>query len=253
MRKLFVMLFSSILVLSIIFANGSVEAKDTTPPKTLTVNKITTKTTSVTGKTEGKAKVEIKLGKISLGKATAINNGKFNVKIKAQKKGTKLTVIAKDKAGNAKKTTVTVYQAPIPFKSKETIEKDGVKFDVTLISSDLQPNKKLNVKVKATNVSEEAISYIGYDACDHGLHAAVYTEDKLGEVFEGGKSGSHILSCAQVIKNYSLDPGETIEVSETFIIPTKGFNNHFYVIVTFQKGLTADYPLEPIEVRIDIK
>ena len=247
------MLFSSILVLSMLFANETAEAKDTTPPKTLTVNKITTKTISVTGKTEGKARVEIRLGKKLLGKATAINNGKFKVKIKAQKKGTKLTVIVKDKAGNARKATVTVYQAPIPFKSTETIEKDGVRFDVTITSRDLQPEKKLNVKIKATNVSEEAISYIGRDACDPGLHVAVYTEDKLGEVYEGGKSGTNMLSCAQVIKNYSLDPGETIEVSETLITPTKGFNDQLYVIVTFQEGMDASYPLEPIKIRINIK
>ena len=66
MRKLFVMLFSCILVLSMVFANGSAEAKDTTPPKALS-KKITTKTTSVTGKTEGKAKVELRVGKKLLG------------------------------------------------------------------------------------------------------------------------------------------------------------------------------------------
>lgn len=109
------------------------------------------------------------------------------------------------------------------------------------------------MKVKATNVSEEAISYVGRDACDPGLHVAVYTEDQLGEVYEGGKSGTNMLSCAQVIKNYSLEPGETIEVSEAFITPTKGLNHYFYVIVTLQKGLNADDPFNPIKIRIDIK
>ena len=74
----------------------------------LTVNKVTSKTTTVTGKTEAKASVEVKLGSKSLGKATADSKGNYKVKIKAQKKGTKLTIIARDKAKNAKTVTTTV-------------------------------------------------------------------------------------------------------------------------------------------------
>ncbi|MFJ8264771.1 Ig-like domain-containing protein [Peribacillus asahii] len=85
-----------------------VDYEDTTPPKTLTVNKVTSKTTTVTGKTEAKAIVQVKLGSKVLGKATADSKGNFKVKIKAQKKGKKLTIIASDKAGNSKKVSVTV-------------------------------------------------------------------------------------------------------------------------------------------------
>ena len=109
MKKLFVLLFSSIFVLSMLLVSGAAEAKDTKPPKTLTVKRVTTETIFVKGKTEGKATVEVRVGKKLLGKATPINKGDFKVKIKAQKKGTKLTVIAKDKARNAKKAIVTVY------------------------------------------------------------------------------------------------------------------------------------------------
>ncbi|WP_051348564.1 Ig-like domain-containing protein [Peribacillus kribbensis] len=82
--------------------------KDKTPPRILTVNKVTTKSTSVTGKTEANASVEVKVGTKSLGKAAADSKGNYIVKMKSQKKNVKLTVIAKDKAGNSRTVTTTV-------------------------------------------------------------------------------------------------------------------------------------------------
>ncbi|WP_409290632.1 Ig-like domain-containing protein [Peribacillus sp. SCS-37] len=82
--------------------------KDKTPPKILTVNKVTTKSTSVTGKTEANASVEVKVGTKSLGKAAADSKGNYKIKMKSQKKNVKLTVIAKDKAGNSRSVTTTV-------------------------------------------------------------------------------------------------------------------------------------------------
>ena len=104
---------TSIVVYAVDLAGNKSKSKtvkviDKTAPKTLTVNKVTNKTTSVTGKTEAKASVEVKLGSKSLGKATADSKGNYKVKIKVQKKGTKLTVIARDKAKNAKTVTTTV-------------------------------------------------------------------------------------------------------------------------------------------------
>lgn len=75
---------------------------DKTPPATLTVDKLTSKSKSVSGKTEANAAVVVKSGKNQLGKATADKKGNFKVTIKAQKKGTKLTIIAIDKAKNQK-------------------------------------------------------------------------------------------------------------------------------------------------------
>lgn len=83
------------------------EMLDMTPPE-ITVNKITSKSKSVTGKTEVNASIKVKLGSKVLGKSTADNKGNFKVKIKAQKKGTKLTIVASDKAENIKTVTVTV-------------------------------------------------------------------------------------------------------------------------------------------------
>ncbi|MFJ7849104.1 Ig-like domain-containing protein [Peribacillus sp. NPDC097224] len=82
--------------------------KDVTAPKTLTVSAVTSSSKSVSGKTEAKATVQVKVGSKVLGKATADKNGKYKVTMKKQKKKTKLSVVATDKAGNAKTVKVTV-------------------------------------------------------------------------------------------------------------------------------------------------
>jgi len=77
-----------------------VKMPDFAPPKTPTVKKVTQKTTSITGKTEASATIFIYNGNKLLGKAVANSKGDYKVKIKAQKKGTTLKVVAQDKAGN---------------------------------------------------------------------------------------------------------------------------------------------------------
>ncbi|NHC41450.1 transglycosylase SLT domain-containing protein [Bacillus sp. MM2020_1] len=72
---------------------------DKTPPKVPSVNKVTNKTLTVTGKTEKYATVTVKIGtKKYTKKANA--SGNFNVKIPKQKAGKKLYVYAKDVKGN---------------------------------------------------------------------------------------------------------------------------------------------------------
>ena len=58
--------------------------KDVTAPKTLTVSKVTSSSKSVSGKTEAKATVQVKVGSKVLGKATADKTGKYKVTIKKQ-------------------------------------------------------------------------------------------------------------------------------------------------------------------------
>jgi hypothetical protein len=85
-----------------------VKVLDKTPPKTLVVNKITSKSKTVSGKTEANAIVEVKLGTKLLGKASADAKGNYKVTIKPQKKGTKLKVNSLDKAKNSKTVSVIV-------------------------------------------------------------------------------------------------------------------------------------------------
>jgi cell wall-associated protease len=72
--------------------------KDKTPPAVPEVNKIKSKTKTVTGKAEAYALVVIK-GKNTIGFGYAKSNGTFSIAISKQKAGTTLYVTAKDKAG----------------------------------------------------------------------------------------------------------------------------------------------------------
>ncbi|WNB92511.1 Ig-like domain-containing protein [Bacillus sp. NEB1478] len=83
---------------------------DKTPPAVPTVNKVTTKSTYVTGKAENGATVYVYRGTSYLGKAVADSTGSFKVSIKPQKKDKMLSVHAKDAAGNTSgKRSVKVY------------------------------------------------------------------------------------------------------------------------------------------------
>ncbi|MFC7395033.1 Ig-like domain-containing protein [Scopulibacillus cellulosilyticus] len=73
---------------------------DKTPPTQPTVNKVTSKSTVVTGKAEKGSTVYLYNGSKYLGKATANSKGNYSIKIQKQKKGTTLKLYAKDKAGN---------------------------------------------------------------------------------------------------------------------------------------------------------
>ncbi|MBS4201258.1 DUF839 domain-containing protein [Bacillus sp. FJAT-49732] len=79
---------------------------DFTAPKKPSVNKVTEKSTAVTGKTDKDATVQIYNGNTLLGEAKADSKGKFTVEMKAQKAGTSLTIVAKDEAGNQSKSKV---------------------------------------------------------------------------------------------------------------------------------------------------
>ncbi|HET6873057.1 MAG TPA: Ig-like domain-containing protein, partial [Sporolactobacillaceae bacterium] len=85
-------------------AGQTFKVVDKTPPGTPTVNKVTTRSTSVSGKAEQGATVYLYSGHHYLGKATASSKGYYKIGMHKQKKGTKLSVYAKDKAGNKSKT-----------------------------------------------------------------------------------------------------------------------------------------------------
>lgn len=87
----------------------TLKVADKTAPKAPSVKKVTKSTNKVTGTAEKDAKVYVLKGKTSIGKGTVNSKGQFTVKIKNQRANTKLTVYAKDKAGNKSNATkVTV-------------------------------------------------------------------------------------------------------------------------------------------------
>ncbi|MEH7076021.1 Ig-like domain-containing protein [Neobacillus drentensis] len=92
-------------------SNASVTVADVIAPIKPTVNKVDDNDRKVTGKAEANSRVTVKVGSKSLGSANADSKGNYSVKIKAQKKGTTLTVTAKDKAGNkSPKKTIKVVR-----------------------------------------------------------------------------------------------------------------------------------------------
>jgi hypothetical protein len=86
-------------------ATTKVTVQDKTPPSAPSVTPVTDRDTKVTGKTEANAKIVVKVGKNKLGEAKAGKDGRFSVKIKAQKAGTILEVVSIDASGNISKGT----------------------------------------------------------------------------------------------------------------------------------------------------
>ena len=78
--------------------------KDKTPPALKKISKITKNTTKVTGMTEARTKVILKVGDKRLADTVKTGkNGKFSISIKKQKAGTVVKVILIDEAGNKSK------------------------------------------------------------------------------------------------------------------------------------------------------
>ncbi|MCK1999866.1 Ig-like domain-containing protein [[Brevibacterium] frigoritolerans] len=89
----------------------SVTVADVVAPSKPTVNKVDDNDKVVKGKAEANSTVTVKVGSKSIGSAKASSKGIYSVNIKAQKKGTTLSITAKDKAGNtSSKRTITVVK-----------------------------------------------------------------------------------------------------------------------------------------------
>ncbi|MGG4019748.1 Ig-like domain-containing protein [Priestia megaterium] len=85
-----------------------VTVQDKTAPVPPKVNNISVRSTTVTGTTEANASVSVKVDTKTIGSGKANSKGAFSIKILKQKAGTKVTIIAKDNAGNESKSTKTV-------------------------------------------------------------------------------------------------------------------------------------------------
>ncbi|MFF2498504.1 Ig-like domain-containing protein [Peribacillus sp. NPDC058075] len=85
-------------------ASKTIKVIDKTAPSVPTVNNITSKTVTVTGKGEKGASIYIYNGSKKIGQGIVDSRGYFKAKIKAQKKGSSLKVYAQDKSGNKSKS-----------------------------------------------------------------------------------------------------------------------------------------------------
>lgn len=74
----------------------------------ITVKQVKSSTAAISGTAKGTSKVYVKAGSKTMGSASVAANGSFSVKIKKQKKNTKLTVYAVDKRNNRVSLTTKV-------------------------------------------------------------------------------------------------------------------------------------------------
>ncbi|TWE01641.1 hypothetical protein FB550_1056 [Neobacillus bataviensis] len=99
--------------------------KDITAPVKPIVNKVTDNDIYVNGTTEANAQVEVKVGTSIVGSGVANASGTFRIEIPKQKSGTKVTINAKDLAGNTSTAQVVISTY---FRSVK-IQLNGVDFN----------------------------------------------------------------------------------------------------------------------------
>ncbi|MEE6451397.1 Ig-like domain-containing protein [Gottfriedia acidiceleris] len=91
-------------------ATKSLKVLDKTPPALPVVNKVTSKSKTVTGSAEKYASVKIYRGSTLIGQSSVNSSGKFSVSIKVQKANTYLKVYVIDKSGNKSVRTIKVVK-----------------------------------------------------------------------------------------------------------------------------------------------
>ena len=91
-------------------ATKSLKVLDKTPPALLVVNKVTSKSKTVTGSAEKYASVKIYRGSTLIGQSSVNSSGKFSVSIKVQKANTYLKVYVIDKSANKSVRTIKVVK-----------------------------------------------------------------------------------------------------------------------------------------------
>ena len=132
-------------------SSATVKVSDAIPPNKPTINKVDNNDKVVTGKAEANSTVVVKVGSKTLGSAKTSSKGVYSVNIPVQNAGAKLSVIAKDAAGNtsaAATTTVVDVVAP----NKPTVNKvdDNDKF----VTGKAEANSTVTV-----NVGKNRIGY----------------------------------------------------------------------------------------------
>ncbi|MFT8323572.1 MAG: Ig-like domain-containing protein, partial [Bacillus sp. (in: firmicutes)] len=85
----------------------TVVVTDKTAPSAPKLDKVTSITTTVTGKAEAASTVTLKVNNKSIGKGKADKTGKYKIKIKQQKANTKIYATATDAAKNTSKASYT--------------------------------------------------------------------------------------------------------------------------------------------------
>ena len=165
-------------------AAATVTVVDKTAPAKPIVNKIDNNDIAITGKAEANSTVTIKNGSKVVATTKATATGTFSVKIAVQKAGAKLTVNAKDQAGNVSSSvSVTVVDVVAP--ATPTINKITVK-DLK-VTGKAEANSTVTAKAgKVTLGSAKADAKGNYSvkikSQKAGVTIEVTAKDKAGNV-----------------------------------------------------------------------
>jgi hypothetical protein len=140
----------------------------------------------------------------------------------------------------------------LPSKSKINVEKSvvhkGVQFDTELEQSD----GKMFIHVTATNISGESIPYVGYNGCDRGMSAVLYSDIGNGPVTVSQLDPARTRSitdfpvCTQNIPQYILKPGASAKITNAFYPTTQQLNGKNYINILIKTGISTvvNIPLE---------
>jgi hypothetical protein len=235
-------------------AAAKVVVKDATAPGQPTVNAVTDKDTSVTGKAEAGSKLEAKVSGTVIGSATAGTDGKFTVTIPVQKAGTEIVVTATDKAGNissAEKVVVKDVTAP----GKPTV--NVVSEKNTSVTGQAEAGSKVEAKVSGTVIGSATAGTDGkftvtIPVQKAGTEIVVTATDKAGNVSTAakvvvkdvtapGKPTVSVVSDKDTSVSGQAEAGSKVEVKVSGAIigsGTTGTDGKFTVTIPVQKSGT---------------
>jgi hypothetical protein len=165
-------------------SSAAVTVADVIAPSKPFVYKVDNNENVVTGKAVANSTVTVKAGNKVLGTAKATSKGVFSAKIVVQKAGTKLTITAKDSAGNVS-SSAAVTVADVIAPSKPIVYK--VDSNDKVVAGKAEANSSVNVKVGSISLgSANADSKGNYSvklkAQKIGTTLAVTAKDVAGNI-----------------------------------------------------------------------
>lgn len=127
------------------------------------------------------------------------------------------------------------------FTMNKTVEEDGLKQEISIAPT----QNKIYVKIKATNVSDKPIPYFSVNGgCDQGMSAHLISSTEAGETLVGN-AWRGVSGCWDVVEEYSLPPGKSIEKLEILYPPAQPVNGIIYV----KAGLQSE-KIEQIKIPL---
>jgi hypothetical protein len=172
---------------------------DKTPPAKPTVNSVSDASSTVSGKAESGATVYVLAGSKTLGTATAKSDQLFSVPISKQKAGSKLSIYAKDKAGNKSSSVIVTVTDKTPPK-KPAIHTIGDNQTVVIGTTDAKSRVTIMlgstlvgdgfasssgqfiIKLKAVQKAGATVTVYAYDSAKNKSSTSVKIVDKTPPV-----------------------------------------------------------------------